>query len=261
MSAQPAPSRTRLVLIGASGRMGQAILRAAAEFPRLRLTGALTSARSAALGTDSGVNAGLPASGLALTGELAPLLSEADVVMDFSTAAATAAHLAACVSARCALLLGTTGFAAGLEREFAAAAREIPLLVAPNTSLGVTLLIELARTAAAALPGFSLAIRETHHRDKRDAPSGTALALAAALAQARPGQQAAEIPVQSLREGEVVGEHAVVLSGAGEELVLGHRALERSIFARGALAAALWLGSKPPGRYSMRDVLAAETAT
>jgi 4-hydroxy-tetrahydrodipicolinate reductase len=125
----------------------------------------------------------------------------------------------------------------------------------------VTLLIELARTAAAALPGFSLAIRETHHRDKRDAPSGTALALAAALAQARPGQQAAEIPVQSLREGEVVGEHAVVLSGAGEELVLGHRALERSIFARGALAAALWLGSKPPGRYSMRDVLAAETAT
>jgi 4-hydroxy-tetrahydrodipicolinate reductase len=126
----------------------------------------------------------------------------------------------------------------------------------------VTLLLELATRAAAALPGFAPRILETHHQGKRDAPSGTALALGAALRAARPpADAAAEIPIDSRREGEAVGEHAVVFCGPGEELFLGHRAQDRAIFARGALAAALWLAPQPPGRYAMRDLLIGKTGT
>jgi len=242
--------------------MGRAILGAAGEFPALRFVGAIAAPESTLIGGDAGVLCGAPPGELLITGDLTAVLARAEVVIDFSHAEATRAHLNACRAAGKALLLGTTGYPSALEAEFAAAAREIALLVAPNTSLGVTLLLELAGRAAAALPGFALRILETHHRDKRDAPSGTALALAAALRAARsPGAQGAQIPIESRREGEVIGEHTVLLSGPGEELFLGHRAQERAIFARGALAAALWLAPQPPGRYAMRDLLAGKTGT
>lgn len=262
----PAPGAPlNAVLIGASGRMGRAIIAAAAGFPRLALSAAIASPDSAALGKDSGVLAGGAPNHLLITSDLTQVLPRARVVIDFSAAAASPAHLAACVAAGKPFLLGSTGFAASLERDFAAAARTIALLVAPNTSLGVTLLLELARQAAAALPGFALHITETHHAAKRDTPSGTALALAAALREGRasaPGADArAEIPISSQREGEVVGEHTVQLAGAGEALFLTHRATDRAIFARGALAAALWLASRPPGRYAMRDLLPVKTVT
>jgi 4-hydroxy-tetrahydrodipicolinate reductase len=265
MSSEPPARRICVVLLGATGRMGQAILRAAGEFPALAWVAAIASRDSAALGRDSGICAGVAPNYVPVTGDLAPVLARAEVVMDFTTAAATRAHLEACRRARKALLIGTTGFAPELEAEFAAAAREIPLLVAPNTSLGVTLLLELVRLSSRALPESAPRILERHHAGKRDAPSGTALALASALAAARPhgspASDAARIPIESVREGEVVGEHTALFASPGEELFLGHRASDRAVFARGALAAALWLASKPAGRYSMRDLLDVETVT
>ena len=179
-SREPAPPLCA-VLIGASGRMGRAILAAAAQFPGLTFVGAIASTQSAVLGRDSGVVAGGTPNHLPITSDLGTALPRAQVVIDFSTGQATHENLRACRAARKPLLIGTTGFASQLESQFAAAAREIPLLIAPNTSPGVTLLMELTRIAARSLPGFAATITETHHRQKRDAPSGTALSLAAAI--------------------------------------------------------------------------------
>jgi len=262
------PARpVRALLIGATGRMGRALLAAAPAFSQeLTITAAVASPGSRSLGRDAGEVAGLAALELPVTSDLRRALDRADVALDFSTAAATRANLAACRAAHKPLLLGTSGIGAELGAEFDAAAREIPLLVAANTSLGVTLLIELVRTAARALPpGFDIDILEAHHRTKADAPSGTALALELAAREAR-GVQGAEsaadksartapIGLASVRAGDLVGEHTVAFTGAGEQLTLAHRATDRAIFARGALAAALWLVAQPPGRYAMRDFI------
>jgi 4-hydroxy-tetrahydrodipicolinate reductase len=262
MTAASVAPRTRVVLIGASGRMGQAILCAAPHYPSLSIVAAIASPASPALGRDSGSEAGSAPNQVPVTADLAAALSGADVVIDFSNAAVTPAHLAACLAARTPLLLGTTGYAATLESEFAAAARQIALLVAPNTSLGVTLLTELVRRAAAALPSFSAAIEETHHVAKRDTPSGTALSLAAAVRAGHGNENGSSaVPITAHRAGETIGEHTVSLSGPGEVVFLGHRALERGVFARGALAAALWLAPRPPGRYAMGDLLDGKTVT
>ena len=262
---------TRVVIIGASGRMGCTLLRTAGEFPELRLSGAIASACSTALGRDAGELAGGAPLGVAISADLPSALAAADVAIDFSHADATVEHLAECEAAGIPLLIGTTGFAPDLERRLAAAARHIALLVAANTSLGVTLLVELVRTAAEALPGsFDIEILETHHRLKRDAPSGTALALARAAGEgrgqsaeqalagagaARAGARAAgQIGFAVRRGGDVIGEHEVRFFGAGESLELAHRATDRAIFARGALTAALWLAQQPAGRYFMRDI-------
>ena len=281
MAPEPADTRhsplCRLVLIGVTGRMGQALLRAAPGFPQLIVTGAIASAGSLALGRDAGELAGLGAANLPVTADLPRALAQADVVIDFSSAAATAATVAACRTARKPLLLGTTGFTATLEPQLEAATRDIALLVAANTSLGATLLMALTRTAAKSLPvSFDLDILDLHHRLKQDAPSGTALALGRVAAQARgvPAPTAGdarapragprpvgEIEFATLRAGDGVGEHTVLFSGHGETLALTHRASDRGIFARGALAAALWLVAQPPGRYDMEDFLGLKTAT
>ena len=206
MNSFPAVPPVCAVLIGASGRMGRAILAVAGEFPQLAFVAAIASQGSAVLGRDSGVLAGGAPNRVALTSDLSQALKRAHVVLDFSGAAATHTNLAACRMARKPLLLGSTGYASELEADLTAAALDIPLLIAPNTSLGVTLLLELARTAARALPAFRASITEKHHREKRDAPSGTALALAEAL---REGRAAGlEIPISSQREGEGAGSWA-----------------------------------------------------
>ena len=264
---------TRICVIGATGRMGQALLRAAPLFPQLLITGAVATPSSLALGRDAGEVAGLGPANLPVTGDLPRALGAADVAVDFSDAAAARANLAACRAAHKPLLLGTTGHEAGLEAALAATAREIALLVAPNTSIAVALLAELVRVSARALPGsFDIDVLEVHHRAKRDAPSGTALALRAAAAAGRgvavsaaepsgAGAAAAgprpegQIGIASLRAGDIVGEHTVLFSGPGEQLALRHHASDRAIFARGALTAALWLASRPPGRYTMQDLL------
>jgi 4-hydroxy-tetrahydrodipicolinate reductase len=273
MAAQAAAGPVRAALIGATGRMGQAVVRAAPAFPRLRLTAAVASATSASLGRDAGELAGAGSLGVPIGSDLPRALSEADVAIDFSAAAATRANLLACRAARKPLLLCTTGFTAALEEDFSAAARDIALLVAANTSLAVTVLVELVRAAARSLPGsFDIDILEAHHRTKRDAPSGTALTLAAAAREARPSTVPAgtasegarpegEIGFAAVRAGDIVGEHTVLFSGPGEQLSLTHRATDRAIFARGALAAALWLEQRPAGRYSMSDVVGVKTTT
>jgi len=268
---------TRIALIGVTGRMGQAVLRAAPGFPQLLITGAVASAASLALGRDAGEVAGLASTTLTVTSDLTRALADADVAIDFSHAAATGANVAACRAARTPLLIGTTGLDAALEPAIDAAAGEIALLVAPNTSIAVALLAELVRQSAQALPAsFDIDVLELHHRTKRDAPSGTALTLGRAAASARglpppagltpspregrdQGRPDGQIGVTSIRAGDIVGEHTVLFSGPGEQLALTHRASDREIFARGALTAALWLVSRPPGRYSMRDFIGSKT--
>jgi 4-hydroxy-tetrahydrodipicolinate reductase len=257
-SAAPTPPLIRAVLIGVTGRMGQALLRAAPAFSQLIITGAIASPQSLALGRDAGELAGIAPLNLPVSADLLAALAQADVVLDFSTPQATAANLAACRAARKPLLIGTTGFGTQLGAQFEEAARGIALLIAPNTSLAVALLTELTAQAVRALPGFDIDIVELHHRGKRDAPSGTALALAQAARSAGAGEEA-QIGMASLRAGDIVGEHTVILTGHGEQLSLAHRALDRSIFARGALTAALWLASAAPGRYLMRDFLVSKT--
>jgi 4-hydroxy-tetrahydrodipicolinate reductase len=267
----PPAGAIRTVIVGATGRMGTQLLRLLPGYPRLRLAGAVASERSAALGRDAALHAGALAGAVPVSAALPPLLQQADLVIDFSSPGAAAAHVAACAAARVPLLLGTSGLPRELEAPLAAAADVIPLLVAPNTSLGVNVLLELVRQAAQALPGsYDIEIVEAHHRDKLDAPSGTALALGEAAALGRGGKlaesaayarhglgsprQAGQIGFGVLRGGDVVGEHEVWFLGDGERLLLKHSATDRSVFARGALLAGQWLAGRPAGRYGMRDV-------
>ena len=249
----------RVAVIGVTGRMGQALLRAAPAFPQLIVTGAVASPSSLALGRDAGELAGLGPTNLVVTSDLPGALATADVAIDFSQPAATRANLAASRAAHKPLLLCTTGHEAGLEAALAAAAREIAVLTAPNTSIAVALLMELVLLSARSLPeSFDIDILELHHRGKRDAPSGTALALRAAAAAGR-GTPEGDIGIESVRAGDLVGEHTVLFAGPREQLTLQHRASDRGIFARGALTAALWLASQQPGLYSMRDFINAKT--
>lgn len=266
----------RAVIVGVSGRMGRTLVHVASELTAVRITAAVASTGSASLGRDAGVLAGVEPLGIEVTSDLPAALAAADVAVDFSQPLATRANIAACRAARKPLLIGTTGFAAELtEAELDAAASDIPLLIAPNTSLGVALLTELVRRAARALPAeFDIEIIEAHHRMKRDAPSGTALGLARAAGEGRnltPEEALAgtsagrigprrpgEIGFAVVRGGDIVGEHTVLFAGAGEELRLSHRASDRAIFARGALRAALWLRGQPPGRYGMSDIVHAD---
>jgi 4-hydroxy-tetrahydrodipicolinate reductase len=272
---------TKAVIIGVTGRMGRALVRAASTAPaseraRLLITGAIASPGSSSLGQDAGELAGVDRLGVQVSLDLAAALAQADVAIDFSQPQATGANLAACRAARKPLLIGTTGFGNEVATLFATAASDIPLLVAPNTSVGVTLLIELVRAAAKALPvEFDIEILEAHHSMKLDAPSGTALALGRAASEARGRPDAfvardalasraaqrgkGDIGFAVVRGGDIVGEHTVMFAGQGEQLSLTHRATDRAIFAKGALQAAFWLASQPPGRYHMSDFLAVKS--
>lgn len=262
----------RLAIIGAAGRMGQSLVRAARTRSDVTIQAGIVSPSSALAGRDLGELADSGALGVEIGTDLAPALAASDVALDFSHARATAANLAACVAAGKPLLIGTTGLGADVQHELDRAARHIALLVAPNTSLGITLLIELARQCARVLPTeFDIEIIEAHHRHKRDAPSGTALALGNALAEARGvtldpavllarvagghARREGDIGFAIVRGGDLIGEHTVLFAGPGEQVTLGHRATDRGVFARGALDAAVWLARHPPGLYSMRDVL------
>ena len=251
MSVTAAP--INLVVIGAGGRMGRSLIQQLPHHPALRLHAAVVSPQSGQLGQDSGAVAGCSPTGVPITGRLETTLHGAALVLDFSTAAAAEDRIRLCAAAGVPLLLGTTGLGAGISAHLAEAARRIPVLTAANTSLGAAVLMDLVRQATAALgAGFDISIRDIHHRDKRDAPSGTALALGAAVQES----SATHRPVDytSVRGGDLVGQHEVLFLGEGESLRLSHEATDRSVFARGALRAGLWLVQQAPGQYQISDL-------
>jgi 4-hydroxy-tetrahydrodipicolinate reductase len=243
----------RLALFGATGRMGQSILQALRSAPCWRLGAAIASEHSARLGKDvAGDGAPL---GILVGNDVPRALKEASVAMDFSAALAVGSHARACAAAGVPLLVGTTGLDEAVQQALHLAARRIAVLIAPNTSVGISVLAELAASAARRLgPEVDIQIAEMHHRDKIDAPSGTALALRRVIEQAT-GRAPGSIGIAVVRAGDVVGEHTVILASAGERLELTHRATDRLVFARGALRAGEWLAAKPPGLYSMSDAV------
>jgi 4-hydroxy-tetrahydrodipicolinate reductase len=249
--------------------MGRRLIQLIAEYPSLALSAALVRGGDDRLGRDAGTEAGVPALGVLLA-DSAPAEDALDVMIDFSVPAAATAIGAWCHERRVPLLVGTTGLEAEPRRELEAAAADIPVLIAPNTSRAVNLLMKLVGEAARVLGSSAdVDIIERHHRTKKDAPSGTALRLGEVAARglaasniqtgatARPGvRPEGEIGTHALRVADCPGEHQVVFSLLGETLELGHRAINRDGFARGALEAAKFLVAKAPGLYTMEDVLA-----
>ncbi len=259
-----------VAVFGITGRMGQSLVRALRESPHLKLSGALASATSRRLGQDA-AGEGEPL-GVPITADLPAGLRGAAAAIDFSTAQSTPAHVEACIAASVPLLIGTTGFDAACRAKLNLAAKTIPVLIAPNTSVGVSVVSKLVAMATAALgTSYDVEISEAHHRMKRDAPSGTALALGEAVAAVR-GQVLEEVAnydrtkdsaprslgsigFSVLRAGDIVGEHTVTFATAGELVEITHRATDRMTFARGALRAAEWLICRRAGLYGMSDVL------
>jgi 4-hydroxy-tetrahydrodipicolinate reductase len=261
--------KTTIGINGACGRMGQRLVALAREDKDLALGAALENARHPQLGRDAGEVAGVGPLGVPVRAELPPE-QRLDAIIDFSQPEGTMTVLPVCVQRRIPLVVATTGHTPEQRREIEEAAHEIALLMAPNMSLAVNVLMNLARQTAEALAGknFDVEVLERHHRFKKDSPSGTALHFAKIIQGAmgqkhlRHGREglvgerpADEIGVHAIRVGDNVGEHTIVFSTLGETLELTHRAHTRDCYARGALQAAKFLAGKPAGRYTMNDVL------
>lgn len=258
--------------MGAAGRMGRTLTRTVDEREGCLVAGGSESTGSPAIGQDLGLLAGIGELGVTVTDAPLELFTKIDAILDFTTPAASLEFAALAAQSRIVHVLGTTGFSAEDEEKLAAAGRHATIIKAGNMSLGVNLLVALTRQVARSLDAdFDIEIVEMHHRHKVDAPSGTALMLGEAAAEGRTiglaghsargrdGQtgerKRGDIGFASLRGGDVVGDHTVVFAGEGERVELTHRAGDRAIFARGAVTAALWGRGKPPGVYSMMDVL------
>ncbi len=271
MTVDSAPARHGIAILGVTGRMGQSLLRCLAETAdSLALSGALAGANSSRLGRDAAADGG--ATGVLITADIEIALRGAAVAVDFSRAEFVAAHAQACARARVPLLVGTTGLDEAARAALQAASAEVAVLVAPNTSVGVGVMAQLVRFAATSLgAGFDVEITDAHHRFKRDAPSGTALALGEVVADAR-GQRLDDVAVferhgvmavrragsigfSAVRAGDIVGEHSVIFAASGERLEITHRATDRAAFARGALRAAGWLVARRAGLYGMENML------
>jgi 4-hydroxy-tetrahydrodipicolinate reductase len=261
-----------VAILGVGGRMGRALLAAVDESPGASVTGASASASSRWLGQDVAAVSGGEPRQVSITADPAIAIRTAAVAIDFTLAHATGANLAACVAAKRPIVIGTTGHDQQQQAQIAAAARQIAMVMAPNMSLGVNLLLKLVELAAQKLDAeYDIEVFEAHHRNKKDAPSGTALALGAAAAAGRgiPFAEAGQfarhgkseprrrgaIGFSVFRGGDVVGDHTVTFAGTGERIELTHRASDRLAFARGAVQAARWLIGRQPGLYSMQNVL------
>jgi 4-hydroxy-tetrahydrodipicolinate reductase len=267
------PSASAAVAVGgAAGRMGTRIVALLGEAPELRLTAALEAPGHPSLGRDAGEVAGIGPRGVPITAEVKSALGPDRMLIEFSVPEASLEHLRVVADTGASAVIGTTGFSAAQREEIARLARRAPILVAPNMSVAVTLAFKLLALMAKSLgDDYDVEITEIHHRFKKDAPSGTAVRMAEIIAEAlgrdidqvgvygrqgMPGERTRkEIGVMSLRSGDVVGEHTVSFGTLGERLELTHRAHSRDTFARGALRAARWMIGRPPGLYSMHDVL------
>jgi 4-hydroxy-tetrahydrodipicolinate reductase len=262
----------RLIVAGAGGRMGRTLIKAIAETKGLALAGAVDAPGSAVIGRDAGELAGLGNNGVAVGADAAPLLANADGLIDFTIPAATLALAELAARHGKVHVIGTTGLSGENEKLVAEAAKKAVIVKSGNFSMGVNLIAALTKRVAKTLDdSFDIEIVEMHHNKKIDAPSGTALMFGRAAAEGRGidlsqhsargrdgetgARKTGDIGFASLRGGTVVGEHSVIFAGPAERIELVHRAEDRMIFARGALHAALWAKGQKPGLYSMADVL------
>ena len=261
-----------IVVTGASGRMGQMLVKTILASGKARLVGAIERAGNPWLGRDLGEAMGGPAMGVVVSDDPLPAFAMAQAVIDFTAPAATVEFAALAAQARAVHVIGTTGLEPAHHARLDAAARHAVVIQAGNMSLGVNLLVRMTQKVAAALDAdWDVEIIEAHHRMKVDAPSGTALMLGQAAADGRGvtldearvsgrdgitgARTRGTIGFSAVRGGDIVGEHDVLFAGEGERILLRHVATDRSIFARGALRAALWGQGQKPGRYDMMDVL------
>jgi 4-hydroxy-tetrahydrodipicolinate reductase len=262
----------KIAVMGVAGRMGKELVRAIHGAEGCTIAGATARPDSPVVGADVGILAGIGPIGVTVTTDPLDIVAKSDGILDFTAPQATVEFAGLAANARIVHVIGTTGLTPADEAQIAAAARHAPIVKAGNMSLGVNLLAALTRRVAEALDeDFDIEIVEMHHRDKVDAPSGTALMLAESAAEGRGipldkhvvrgrdgitgPRKRGDIGMASLRGGSVVGEHRVILAGAGERIELAHLAGDRGIFARGAVKAVLWGQGKAPGLYSMTDVL------
>ncbi|WP_105985004.1 MULTISPECIES: 4-hydroxy-tetrahydrodipicolinate reductase [unclassified Brucella] len=270
-------SEMGLVVVGAGGRMGQTLIRTIQSIEGAKLVGAIERSGSPFLGKDAGEVTGIGTLGVAITDDPLPVFAKAHGVLDFTSPAASVEFAGLAAQARIVHVIGTTGCSAEDDEKIRAAARHATIVKSGNMSLGVNLLSVLVQKAAEALgpEDFDIEILEMHHRHKVDAPSGTARLLGEAAARGRDialadnsmrvrdgytgPRETGAIGFATLRGGSVIGDHSVILAGTGERVVLSHHAEDRSIFARGAIKAALWAHGKKPGLYSMLDVLGLNT--
>ena len=261
----------RIAVAGASGRMGHMLIEAVDAADDAVLAGALDIAGSPALGQDAAAFAG-KSSGVAITADIDAGLAGAQVLIDFTRPEGTLAHLAACRRLGVGAVIGTTGFSEAQKAEITEHARHIPVVMAPNMSVGVNVVMKLLDVAARALSrGYDIEIIETHHRHKVDAPSGTALAMGEVVAQAlgrdlkacavhgREGitgeRDPSTIGFAAIRGGAVVGDHTVLFAGTGERIEITHKSSSRATYAQGALRAARFLAGRKSGLYGMNEVL------
>jgi 4-hydroxy-tetrahydrodipicolinate reductase len=265
----------RVAIAGASGRMGRMLIEAVQQAPDCRLVGAMDRPGSPTIGQDATAWLG-HASGVLVTDELASGLGQradqAQVLIDFTRPDGTIAHLAACRERGIAMVIGTTGFSDAQKAEIAAAAQHIGIMMAPNMSVGVNVVLRLLDMAARALnEGYDIEVVEAHHRHKVDAPSGTALAMGETVAKAlgrdlnacavygREGvtgeRDPSTIGFATVRGGDIVGDHTVMFCGTGERIEISHKASSRVGYAQGSLRAARFLAQHPAGLYDMGDVL------
>jgi 4-hydroxy-tetrahydrodipicolinate reductase len=260
-----------LIVSGAAGRMGRLIVSIIAQEKRHKLAGALESAAAGVTGQDAGELAGVGHLGVAITADYGSIARPGTITLDFTNAAASLEHLEIAAACGAAIVIGSTGFTPEMEARAKELAPRTRTVIAPNMSIGVNVLMKIAAEVAKILQNFDAEVLEIHHRTKVDAPSGTALALGRAIAEARGSDFRANavfgregitgvrpdgnIAVLALRAGDAVGDHTVIFGGQGERLELTHRAQSRDSLARGALRAAEWLERQKPGLYSMRDVL------
>lgn len=262
----------RVAITGAAGRMGRTLIEAAVQDPAIRLGAVFERPGSGALGVDAGLLAGLPEQGIAVSDDLAGMVDAFDVLIDFTRPEVTLQNLERCRAAGRRVVIGTTGFASAQRAQIADVARELPVVLAPNMSVGVNLSLKLLDLAARVLGDeVDVEIVEAHHRHKVDAPSGTALRMGEVVAAAlgrdlekvavygRQGitgeRDAQTIGFATVRAGDIVGEHTVMFAGAGERLEISHKASSRMTFAKGAMRAARWLQERDAGLYDMQDVL------
>ncbi|HEX8948978.1 MAG TPA: 4-hydroxy-tetrahydrodipicolinate reductase [Dissulfurispiraceae bacterium] len=262
----------RIAVTGATGRMGSRIAALSRDYRDLTLVGAVERKGHEALGKDIGPFIGAGETGVKITDNLEGIIGGCDVVIDFTSTTSSAQHLKIAAEHGKAMVIGTTGFSKDDIQSLKAMSGGIPVVLAPNMSVGVNLLLKVLQDVARVLgDDYDIEIVEAHHRLKKDAPSGTALKMAQVIADAvnrnldevavyaRKGMTGErtkkEIGIQTVRAGDIVGEHTVLFGGLGERIEITHKASSRDTFARGALRAALWLSGKPAGLYDMQDVL------